>query len=358
VRLLERWLIKSEGLTSDQALQRLRFHNSLLLGFAPSEVAELRLVPHKVKGEPKDGIKQGAGSSTGSSIDSAWAPNLAAAGEALPDSRTLASIDVTPAFIGLLGSSGTLPNFYTELFAEREQVHKDGAGRAFMDIFLQRTATLLYQAWRKHRIALRFEQDRQRHFTPILLAIAGVGQDALRERLQAPDGGIADDTLAYFAGRLQQRPVSMACVQQVIARYFSVSVKVEQFVGKWYELGMEHQTSLGLQASGLGQNALVGARVWQRDQRVRLTLGPLTRQQLQRFLPGQSASKALKHWLQLLTGLSLEYEIRLCLKANEVQPCVLGSQASAPQLGYDSFLVTQAQNHDRFEPGYDLFSAA
>lgn len=328
VRLLERWLAQQLDVAPDQALRKLRFRNSMSLGFPASELAALDVVHTGGKG----------------------------AAAASLDVHALERIEITPAFMGLLGGSGTLPGFYTELFAQREQQHKDPAGRAFLDIFLHRAATLLYQAWRKQRLALRYEQDRQRHFTPLLLAMAGVGLSAQRLALREDSVGLSDDSLAHFAGRLQQRPVSAATVQQVLQRYFGVPVKLESFIGRWYGLGMAQQTQLGTQACELGRSALVGERVWQRDQRVRLTLGPLTREQLRRFLPGEPGARQLLQWLRQLTGLRLEYEIRLPLRAQDVTPAVLGG-ASGLQLGHDCFLVTQAHNQDRFEPGYTLLAA-
>lgn len=326
VRLLERWLAQQLDAPADQALRKLRFRNSLSMGFPASEIAGLQTVP------------------------AADAP----AGR--PDAAALARIEITPAFMGLLGGNGALPGFYTELFAQRELQNRDAAGRAFLDIFQHRAATLLYQAWRKQRLALRYEQDRTRHFTPLLLALAGLGQPAQRRELRDQHSGLSDDSLAHFAGRLQQQPVSASTLQQVLQRYFGITVQVEQFVGRWYSLGPEQQSQLGMQSCGLGSNALVGERVWQRDQRVRLTLGPLSRAQLQHFLPGHSGARNLLHWLRQLTGLRLEYEVRLRLRAQEVAPAVLGAPAGL-QLGYDCFLVTQAHHQDRFEPGYTLLAA-
>jgi len=323
VRLLERWFSQQQGLTPEQALQRLRFRNSLHLGFAASEVEQLRV--------------------------------LGGDGEALPDPATLKAIEITPAFLGLLGGAGTLPAFYTEMLGEREQVHKDSAARAFMDIFLQRAALLLYQAWRKQRLAVRYEQDRRRHFTPMLLALAGVGQEALRDRLRPDEGGVADEAMAYFAGRMQQRPVTADSLCKLLSHYFRVPVKLTQFVGRWYRLGDEHQSALGLRNSGLGQGVLLGARVWQRDQRLRLSLGPMSRQRFQRFLPGEPGAIALREWLSMLTGQKFEYEIRLILRASDVGACVLGGGV---KLGLDSFLCTAESKSDRAEAGYQLFALA
>ncbi|WP_374438901.1 type VI secretion system baseplate subunit TssG [Inhella sp.] len=326
LRLLERSLALHQGLGSDAAMQRLRFRNSLHMGFPASEMAALRPLP-------------GPDESTAST-----------------QATTLAGVEITPAFIGFTGATGTLPSFYTELIALREQ-QKDGAARAFLDLFLQRSAVQLYQAWRKSRLPLRYEQDRRRHFTPMLLSIAGVGQEALRERLRAAEGGVADESLAFYAGRLQQRPVSRAKLEQLLAHYFGVGVKVDEFVGRWFTLAPEQQTCVGIGGAGLNQGALVGARVWQRDQRLRITLGPLSRARLQRFLPGQPGALALREWLQLLVGLTLELEIRLTLRAEDVAPTQLHSKSQHGRLGYDNFLVTRPQTQDRSEPGYCLLAA-
>jgi type VI secretion system protein ImpH len=340
VRLLELWLVREQGLAPEAALQRLRFRNSLSLSFPASEIAGLRLLPRGGAPLGPDAIEQLL---------------------ELPEADSLAGIEITPAFLGLTGGAGTLPTFYTELFYEREAVHKDGAARAFLDIFQQRAAALLYQAWRKSRLPLRFEQDRRKHFTPMLLSLAGVGQEPLRDRLRASRGGVADEALAFFAGRLQQRPVSSSTLGQLLGHYFDVPVKVTQFVGRWFSLGAEQQTRVGLQSAVLDRNALVGGRIWQRDQRIRITLGPLSRARLQRFLPGQPGAIALREWLQMLTGLTLEVEVRLTLKAEEVAPTVLPGKAaqaaSTGRLGYDNFLVTRPQTQDRSEPGYCLLAA-
>lgn len=328
---MERWLAQQLQGPEGAALRKLRFRNSVSLGFPASEIEALECVTSDVSGRSDEGASR-------------------------PDAAALERIELTPAFMGLLGGQGTLPGFYTELFAQRELQHKDPAGRAFLDIFQHRAVTLLYQAWRKHRLGLRYEQDRTRHFTPLVLALAGLGQPSLRRQLRDEHSGLSDDSLAHFAGRLQHRPISAATLQQVLQRFFEVPVQVEQFVGRWYALGPQNQTQLGGQSCTLGRDALVGERTWQRDQRVRLTLGPLSRTQLQHFLPQQPGARQLLHWLRQLTGLRMEYDIRLCLRAQDTSPMVLGA-ATGLQLGHDSFLTTQAHNHDRYEPGYTLMAA-
>ena len=75
-----------------------------------------------------------------------------------------------------------------------------------------------------------------------------------------------------------------------------------------------------------------------------------------RFLPGGSAALALKQLVTQLTGVSLEYEVRLQLQAAEVQPVRLGGE-HGPRLGWETYLVSGPVAQDRSDAGYDLHAA-
>lgn len=332
VRLLEQWFAREEGLSRTQVLSaRLAFRNSLSMSFPASEIESLRAVWREVK-------------------------TLTEADEPAAR-RRIERIELTPAFMGLLGAGGTLPSYYTETLAARETYHRDGAARAFMDIFLHRAVALFYQAWRKHRLPLQYEADRRHQYLPLMLSVAGIGHRGLRDRLRAAEGGVSDEALAHFAGALQRRPVSARTLQQLLAYYFRVPVKLEQFVGRWFALPRGNQSVVGLANAVLGRSAVVGERVWQRDLRLRLTLGPLTGARFKRFLPGGAGELALRELLGLLSGPTLEYEVRLELRGEDIRGASL-NPADGPRLGWDSFLATQAQTGTRSDPGYDLLALA
>lgn len=350
VRLLDRWFGKSERGGSAAVLSnRLRFRNTLSLSFPASEIAEMKVV------DAAPAVLDVELPTVAAALDAVVDHTLAAGA---PRSESIAHIELTPAFMGLLGAGGALPTFYTELLAERETYHRDTAARAFLDIFQHRAVALFYQAWRKHRLPVQFEADRRNNFLPLVLALAGVGQRGLRERLHGHEGGVADDTLAFFSGLLQQRPVPAGTVRQVLAEYFRTPVQVDQFVGRWFTLPPGSATALGLANAELGTSALVGERVWQRDLRMRLTLGPMPRAQFHRFLPGGKAALALRELLTMLTGVTLEYEVRLALHAAEVQGMQLDASGTGAHLGWDSFLVTQPETRDRRDAGYDIHALA
>ncbi|MEW6100606.1 MAG: type VI secretion system baseplate subunit TssG [Pseudomonadota bacterium] len=322
LRVIEHWHRRAGGRPRTQVLATaVRFRNSLSLAFPASEIEALRPVR--------------AASSHG------------------PDPALL---ELTPACFGLLGVAGALPHFYTELFAQRESHHKDTAARAFLDVFQQRAVMLFYEAWRKHRLALQYEDDRKRHFLPHVLALAGLGQDAVRQRLRESAGRLSDESAAFFSGAMQQRARSAAQIQRVLSAYFGVPVRIEQFVGRWSVLPQEAQTCLG-RAGVLGETALVGARVWQRDLRVRLHIGPLGREEFDAFLPQGRHAAALRDWLPLLAGACVECEVHLTLAPGHApEPRLAGGQAGV-RLGWDAWLRTRASHHPLNDARYELQAA-
>ncbi len=336
VRMLELWLrrrgLRGKGLVADH----LRFQNSLSLGFPPSQVEDIVAEPRALDAPV-----------------GATAPALA---EALREGG-LKYLRITPAFMGLLGSQGVLPLHYTERIAEhqaqaRGEPEADGA-RAFLDAFSNRSLALFYEAWRKYRLALQYRQGSEDGFLTILLSLAGLGDKALRRRLDgSAQGGVLDESLAYFAASLRQRPSSSVQLARVLSEYFGAQVVAEQFVGRWYEVPLAQQTLLGSERAVLGVGTIAGARVWQRDLRLRLVVGPLDRAAFNGFLPGGQAARALRSMLSMFTGVTLEYEVELVLLAADVHNLRLDGVDG--RLGWDAYLVEGLQTEDRRDVRYEL----
>lgn len=316
LRLLGQWRARHAAGPGAASMQRVRFGSSLSLSFAPGEIEALE----------------------------ATAPG---ADGAVPE-----QVSITPAFIGLLGQSGALPLAYTERLAEREVFHRDRSARAFLDIFNERAVALFHAAWLKHRPALQHSPDGRDRLHDLLLALAGMGGDSRRQLLGLGEGPVFDQSIAHHAGLLRQRPLSAAALGRVLGEHFQLPLQVEQFVGAWYALPPGQQTRLGRAGRGLGQGAVCGARVYQRDLRLRLSFGPLHRAEFDRLLPGAPGARALSRWLGLLGGIGFEYEVRLRLRAEAVQPARLCGDRG--RLGLDAFLISTPSGAPRDDTGYLL----
>ena len=329
VRVLDTWFRRQDEPESDERRDAgIVFRNSLALTFPPSEIE------HALSYDD-----------AGEVIVGSDAVRVALA------QRKVERIELTPAFFGLLGGQGALPLRYTEQLIARAQIQRDHAARAFFDVFSSRATALFYAAWKKYRLPFHYELDRDERYLPLLLALAGVPDAATRADLQEASGALIDEAIAGHALPARHRPMSAAYLERVLTDYFRAPVHVEQFAGKWYAVPEARLTVLGETNATLGATALAGERVWQRDMRVRIVVGPLNKRDYEAFLPGESRAIALERMLMLLAGITIEYEVSLVLARDEVGMSRLGKGA---RLGYDAFLCTRPAERDRDDARYEL----
>jgi len=320
VRLYEMVFNKDTGnLGGDAVSEQIRFRNSLRLGFAPSQVDAM--VGRYQQDE--EGL----------------------------ETAELEQVEITPSFMGMLGINGTLPIHYTEQVIHHERFKRDPSGRAFLDLFTNRAVGHFYRAWKKYKLHILYETDRRNRFAPLILSLTGLGFDALRERMSEAPGAIDDESIAFFAGLLRQRPVSAETLERVLSGYFREKVVIEQFVGRWYAVPTDQRSTLGGKNASLGTNLLVGERIWQRNLRIRIHIGPLSHERYMAFLPKGEIAYALEKILTLATGGQFEYEIRPILRAADVRPVSLGGSSGA-RLGYDAFMLTKPASTDRSDTRY------
>jgi len=298
--------LAEQGVPEETALHTcLRFENSLQLGFPPSELEALKGDGHR--------------------------------------------FTVTPTFMGLLGTQGTLPAHVTERIAAWQGARDDAAPRAFLDMLSNRMMALFYRASQAARVE-HLAGGRGRgsdRFRPMLLALAGFAPDAPAD--SAPLASLS----AHFAGMLQQRPCSGVVLQRMLADFFGVAIALEEAVGHWDVLQPFEQSRLGVNAE-LGENILLGERSWRPDLRARLRIGPLGGAAFARFLPSGDASAQLAAILRRFAEPTVGFEVQLVLRAQDVRPLRLGGAASsgAGRLGRDSFLAGGHPDRDRADMRY------
>jgi len=334
VRMLELWLKRNGMPQQGLVANYLRFQNSTSLGFPASQLEAIDTEP---RGLPRN-----------------LQYDARALGDALR-SGTLRYVRVTPAFMGLLGGHGVLPAHYTERIAEHQAAQRDEGARALLDSFSNRSLALFYQAWCKYRLALKYQVDGKDGFLPLLLSLAGLGSNSLHRRLaHDDDGAVLDESIGYFAASLRHRPASAVQMARVLSEYFGQPIRAEQFVGSWYAVPLAQQTVLGCPTAVLGSSAMAGARVWQRDLRLRLVVGPLDHAGFVAFLPGGRAARALKSLVTMFTGVTLEYEVALVLRAADVRSVTMVPGQTLGRLGWDAYLVEGPQAHDRNDVRYGI----
>jgi type VI secretion system protein ImpH len=254
-------------------------------------------------------------------------------------------------FMGLIGPSGVLPLYYTELIVERLR-QKDSTMKEFFDLFTHRMVSLFYQAWEKYRFTISYERGERDRFSHHLLDLIGLGTGILQDRLH-----VKDDSLLFYSGLLSLHSRSAAAVERIISDYFGVPVEVEQFVGAWHRLEENDQclfTRLMDASEQLGGGAIVGDEIWNQQSGVRIKLGPLGLQHYLDFLPCGTAHKPLKSLATFIGRGEMDFQVQLILKKDEVPPCELSEEADPePMLGWTSWAKTQPM---RENAGDTIFS--
>lgn len=244
-------------------------------------------------------------------------------------------------FMGLAGALGPLPAPYTRMVLSR--LHDgDTVMRDFLDIFNHRLIALMYRVRTTHRVGFggaALGDDRAAGF---LYALLGLGTDGLRNRQAIPDA-----VLLRYAGLLAQQPRSATGLQALLADYFKVGVAVHQFRGHWVPLDEDQWTAIGVSGrnQGLGRGALLGQRIYDVQGKLEIVLGPLDLREYLDFLPLGQGFGSLNELARFYLQETLDFELRLTLKADQVSAFALGTNEGA-RLGWTTFLKTQPVRED------------
>jgi len=237
-------------------------------------------------------------------------------------------------FFGLLGANGPLPLHLTEFARQRILHYRDRTFARFLDIFHHRFLLLFYRAWAQAQPTASFDRPREDRFKTYLGALVGLGATGARDR-----DSVGDFAKLHFAGLLARQVRNADGLAQILGSYFRVPVRLESFVGHWMQLPESERTRLGVRWAQLGRDAVIGSSVWDRQHKIRIHLGPLSRADYEDFLPGSAAAERLVSWLRFYFGFEFAWDVRLVLARTEVPPLLLEAHpARSARLGWTSWL--------------------
>lgn len=243
-------------------------------------------------------------------------------------------------FLGLFGPQGPLPLHLTEYAYERKRGYGDRTFSGFADIFHHRMLSLFYRAWANAQPTVNFDRPETNRFDVYIGAAFGLGMPSLWNRDAAPD-------LAkfHYSGRLTCQTRNAEGLEAILADFFHLPVGIETFVGHWLPLSPASQCRLGeTPATGLlGMTAVIGERVWDRQYKFRIVIGPMGLAEFRRFLPGSDSLRRLVAWVRNYIGDELLWDVNLVLRKEEVPPLKLGEQS---QLGWTTWLTSQPLARD------------
>ena len=229
-------------------------------------------------------------------------------------------------FFGLLGPQGPMPLHFTEYVRERLHHFGDSTLTHFLDLFHHRLLSLFYRAWAQAQPTVHLDRPADDRYSSWLAACAGLPVKGTQ--------ALPFAALAYQAGGLSGRSRHPEALCKALKQYFGVAVALRAHVGVWLQIEPADRSRLGharnrlehstLPAAALGHSANLGHKVWDRQYKFRLQIGPVTFAQYMAFLPGGSAWRPLKDWVQLLAGPDLRWDLQLSLHPAEKPAARLG----------------------------------
>ncbi len=243
-------------------------------------------------------------------------------------------------FFGLFGPDGPLPLHLTEYARDRRRNHRDPTFQRFADVFHHRALSLFYRAWADVRPTVSFDRPEQDRFGLYVGALAGLGMTSLRDRDAMPDL-----TKLHFAGHLALQTRHAEGLADILSAFFAMPVRVESFIGAWLTLPSADRSRLGdgARTVALGQTVLLGGRVWSRQHKFRIVIGPLSLAEYERLLPGGRSFHRLVPIVRNYAGDTLVWDVNLILKRDEVVPTRLGGFG---RLGWTTWLMPRRAETD------------
>ena len=249
---------------------------------------------------------------------------------------------------GLFGPNGPLPFHVTEYARERLRLAGDPTLSRFCDIFHHRFLALFYRAWAQAQPHVNRDRPKTDRFTVYVGAFIGMATMASRERDALPD-----PAKFFHVGALIRQVRNTEGLTHILQHFFRVPVQIEEFVGHWLPLSAGERTCLPSEGAALGSGAVLGSRVWDRQHKFRIRLGPLTLDQYESFLPaspkpqsgeggpGGAPLRKLVHWVRMYLCFELDWDVRLVLKQSEVPTLALGGRQ---RLGWTAWLGRRRQD--------------
>lgn len=254
---------------------------------------------------------------------------------------------VTVSFLGLGGATGPLPAPFTEHIAAAAR-RREFAGRDFLDIFNHRLVTAAMDLAKLFRPALQRGSPQDSNLARQSFALMGLGTRGMREAIEPHAAA-----LLPLAALVSQRPLSAHAIERAVTAHFGIRARVVPFRGDWLRVAPEQRSVLGRGGRNrrLGQDAMLGGRIWDQSAGIVLELGPMPLDQAQRLFPAapETLHGDLVALLDFLVEGAVAIELRLLVTEDSIGRSELKRSS---RLGWNSWLTRRAgARHGESAPG-------
>ena len=242
---------------------------------------------------------------------------------------------ITATFLGLYGTSSPLPTFYTEDLLD-EWNEDRSIKRDFFDIITHSLYPVFFKIWSKYRLFYKVCEEQDKRVTNLLYCLLGLENDHLRQQIRHIR------KFFRYTGLALQMPRSAEGLVAIIEDCFSLrdQVGIEQCIPRKVSVPEDQRLFLGGAGCSLGEDAVVGDWVWDISGKFRIIFFQSDADRLHRFLPDLSAFDELCQLVDFYVNRSLECELVLAIKKDEVETVRLGEPVWS-NLGWNTWLLSE-----------------
>jgi type VI secretion system protein ImpH len=216
-------------------------------------------------------------------------------------------VDLVVTFLGLYGVDSPLPAY----FGDAASAVESGALRSFLDIFGHRLYVLLYESWRKYRIALGNDASANENLRR-LSCLAGLGALPATGRLSSRD-------LLPLAATLRNEVRNAEGLARLVSAFFpAIPVTIVENVPRWVSVSDRPRLGRSRDRILLGDSAFLGENLLDASGKFRIVLGPLSWDQFEAFHPEGESAEALRELVALYARDALAYDVELRVRTTDV----------------------------------------
>src|SRR5262249_43900185 len=151
---------------------------------------------------------------------------------------------------------------------DRLRNENDPTFSRFLDMLHHRFLALFYRAWAQAQPHVNHDRAKDDRFSIYVGAFIGIAPAVLRDA-----DTVSDLAKLFHAGTLIRQVRSAEGLAAILRQFFSVPVRIEEFVGEWISIDRRERTYLGRESARLGNSAVLGARVWDHQSKFRIHMG-------------------------------------------------------------------------------------
>ncbi|TKC89371.1 type VI secretion system baseplate subunit TssG [Trinickia terrae] len=239
-------------------------------------------------------------------------------------------LDIKLFGLGLWGPQGPLPLHMTEVAYSRTE-GQDHTLVHFSDLFHHRALSLFYRAWASSQATASLDRANDEKFSFYVASL--IGTDS-REARHSPLPTHARFGAAAHLVREARNPDGLAAA---LSQYFGVPMTVEEFVFHWIPVEQSEHTKIGMPGPPaiMGEGALLGEMIPDKQHKFQLVVGPLDLDQYLRLTPHGEDLPTFVEWVRAFVGHEYDWEVKLLIKPRAAPPA---RADDSQRLGYSTWL--------------------